>query len=292
MKLEISGERAPGPPLLVSRDHQRQDTVIRVRSAEIGGRELAFLAGPCAVESRDQLRRGAEAAARGGARILRGGAFKPRTSPYSFQGLGESGLHLLREVADEFGLAVVTEVMSPEQVPLVSGYADILQVGSRNSQNFELLRAVGKSNCAVLLKRGMMSTLDELLLAAEYVVSGGNPRVVLCERGIRTFEPTIRNTLDVVAIPALRERTHLPVIADPSHATGKASLVEPAALAAVAAGAAGLLLDVHDNPGRALCDGAQALLPGQYLDLVQRCRRIHHALRQDIPPARAVTGEA
>jgi 3-deoxy-7-phosphoheptulonate synthase len=192
--------------------------------------------------------------------------------------LGEAGLHLLREVADEFGLGIVTEVMAGEHVPLVASYADVLQIGSRNAQNFELLRAVAKVPRAVLLKRGMMSTLDEYLLAAEYILAGGNPNVILCERGIRTFEPSIRNTFDVVAIPALKERTHLPVIADPSHATGKASLVEPAALAAVAAGAHGLLMDVHSDPEKALCDGAQALLPSEYLRLVARCLAVHRAL--------------
>jgi 3-deoxy-7-phosphoheptulonate synthase len=184
-------------------------------------------------------------------------------------------------VADEFGLGVVTEVMAPEHVPLVASYADMLQVGSRNAQNFELLRAVGRAPKAVLLKRGMMSTLDEFLHAAEYVLAGGNPNVILCERGIRTFEPSLRNTFDVVAIPALKERTHLPIIADPSHATGKASLVEPAALAAVAAGAHGLLMDVHSDPEKALCDGAQAHLPHEYLRLVDRCRALHRALKSE-----------
>lgn len=278
MKLETSDHRGHLTPLLVSRAHRAEDTIVTVAGARFGGRGLSFIAGPCAVENRDQLRRGAEAAAQGGARLLRGGAYKPRTSPYSFQGLGEAGLHLLREVADEFGLGIVTEVMAGEHVPLVASYADVLQIGSRNAQNFELLRAVAKVPRAVLLKRGMMSTLDEYLLAAEYILAGGNPNVILCERGIRTFEPSIRNTFDVVAIPALKERTHLPVIADPSHATGKASLVEPAALAAVAAGAHGLLMDVHSDPEKALCDGAQALLPSEYLRLVARCLAVHRAL--------------
>jgi 3-deoxy-7-phosphoheptulonate synthase len=281
MKLETSDERGRLDPMLVSRSHRSEDTTVVVAGAQFGGRGLAFIAGPCAVENRDQLRHGAEAAAQGGARLLRGGAYKPRTSPYSFQGLGEAGLHLLREVADEFGLGVVTEVMAPEHVPLVASYADMLQVGSRNAQNFELLRAVGRAPKAVLLKRGMMSTLDEFLHAAEYVLAGGNPNVILCERGIRTFEPSLRNTFDVVAIPALKERTHLPIIADPSHATGKASLVEPAALAAVAAGAHGLLMDVHSDPEKALCDGAQALLPHEYLRLVDRCRALHRALMSE-----------
>lgn len=259
------------PYVLASREVHPEATVIRVGKAVIGGDRVVVSAGPCAVESRDQLRRSAEAACAGGATLLRGGAFKPRTSPYSFQGLGEEALKLLREIGTEFGLAIVTEVMAPEQVPLVASYADILQIGSRSIQNFPLLEAVGKVRRPVLLKRGMMSEIDEFLASAEYILTRGNPEVILCERGIRTFERRTRNTFDVVAIPLLKELTHLPVFADPSHATGKASLVGPAAKAAVAAGADGLLIEIHPDPAAALSDGPQALRPDEFQRL---CREL------------------
>ena len=260
------------PYVLASREVHPVSTIVRVGSAEFGGPALVLAAGPCAVESRDQLRRAAEAAVASGARLLRGGAFKPRTSPYSFQGLGVEGLHLLRETADEFGLAVVTEVMSPEQVTEVAALADMLQIGSRSIQNFPLLDAVGRQAKPVLLKRGMMSTIDEFLGSADYILSRGNPHVVLCERGIRTFDRAVRNTFDVVAIPLLKQLTHLPVIADPSHATGQASLVRPAARAAAAAGADGLIIEVHPDPARALSDGPQALRPAELLALATELR--------------------
>jgi 3-deoxy-7-phosphoheptulonate synthase len=268
----------PLEPSLHARFLRPEGTEVRVGAAVFGGEEVVFVAGPCAVETRDQLLFAAEAAAEAGARVLRGGAFKPRTSPYAFQGLGEAGLELLREVADRLDLAVVTEVMSADLIPLVSAYADMLQIGSRSIQNFPLLEAVGRADRPVLLKRGMMSTVDEFLSAAEYVLKAGNSRVVLCERGIRTFETRTRNTFDVVAIPLLKSLTHLPVIADPSHATGHKHLVAPAALAAVAAGADGLLVEVHGDPSSALCDGPQALLPEEFRLLARACRRVAEAV--------------
>ena len=255
--------------VLASRAAHPEDTVVRVRDLDIGGRDVIVAAGPCSVEGSDQLRRAAEVLREAGCRLMRGGAFKPRTSPYSFQGLGERGLELLREIADEFGLAVVTEVMAPEQVDLVSAYADMLQVGSRSVQNFPLLDAVGRASRPVLLKRGMMSTIDEFLASAEYVLSRGNRNVVLCERGVRSFDPRTRNLLDIVAIPLLAQLTHLPVIADPSHGTGRADLVPAASLAAVAAGADGLLVEIHHDPAAALSDGDQALVPPVFLDLMR-----------------------
>ena len=270
------------PYLLSSRELHPADTVVEVGEAAIGGGRVVIAAGPCSVEDSDSLRRSAEVARAAGATLLRGGAYKPRTSPYSFQGLGERGLEMLARAAEEFGLAIVTEVLSVEHVPLVSAYAQMLQVGSRSIQNFPLLEAVGSQEKPVLLKRGMMSTVEELLGSADYILSRGNPRVVLCERGIRTFEPMTRNTLDVVAIPLLKQLGHLPVMADPSHATGRAELVPAAALAAVAAGADGLIVEVHPDPGRALSDGAQALLPDGFLDLVTRARRVAAAVGRSL----------
>lgn len=236
------------------------------------------MAGPCAVESRQQLLEIAWAVKEAGASILRGGAFKPRTSPYSFQGLGEEGLKMLSEVREETGLAIITEVMGPEQVNLVSRYTDILQIGARSMQNYNLLHAVGESGVPVLLKRGMMATLEELLMSAEYILSHGNYRVMLCERGIRTFEKYTRNTLDINAVPVLKNLTHLPVIVDPSHSTGRWELVQAASRAAVAAGADGLLVEVHTNPQDALSDGAQSLRPRVFSELVQQVRKIAEAV--------------
>jgi 3-deoxy-7-phosphoheptulonate synthase len=236
------------------------------------------MAGPCSVESREQLMETTAAVKAAGAHILRGGAWKPRTSPYAFQGLGLKGLELLREARDALHLPVVTEVMSPQDVTLVAQYADILQIGSRNMQNFALLSAVGQVQKPVLLKRGLMSTIEELLMAAEYILSQGNPRVMLCERGIRTFEPSTRNTFDINAIPVLKSLTHLPVIADPSHGTGKWELVAPVARAAVAAGADGLIVEVHCDPAHALSDGAQSLKPDKFARLVQDVRHIAEAI--------------
>ena len=251
-------------------------------AVEIGASRVALVAGPCAVESWEQLRSTARAVKAAGARLLRGGAFKPRTSPYAFQGLGEDGLRLLARAREETGLPVVTEVTSPELVPLVAEYADCLQVGARNMQNYELLRAVAKAGRPVLLKRSLAGTLEELLLAAEYVLAGGNPDVVLCERGIRTHERATRNTLDLSAVPALRELTHLPVIVDPSHATGRRSLVPSMALAAVAAGADGVMIEVHPDPERALSDGAQSLAPADLPALVTRLGAVAAAIGRSL----------
>jgi 3-deoxy-7-phosphoheptulonate synthase len=257
------------PFKLASRDFHPKDTVIDLNGVAIGGEKVVVMAGPCAVETRDQVMDVAHAVKDSGAKVLRGGAYKPRTSPYSFQGLGEKGLELLAEARDETDLLIVTEVMEPELVPLVSTYADVLQVGARSMQNYALLHAVGEAQKPVLLKRGMMSTMEELLMSAEYILSHGNNRVVLCERGIRTFEPYTRNTLDVSAVPLLKQLSHLPVIADPSHGTGKWELVGPVARAAVAAGADGLLIEVHPHPETALSDGKQSLKPERFAALME-----------------------
>jgi 3-deoxy-7-phosphoheptulonate synthase len=258
---EIRSEAPPYPQ--VSRDHQDTDSVVDVAAVSVGGGEVVVIAGPCSVESAEQISTVAKGVAEAGARILRGGAFKPRTSPYSFQGLGEEGLHLLAAAREETGMPVVTEVVAPEDVEMVGALADMLQIGARNMQNFRLLSEVGAQPLPVLLKRGISSSIEELLLAAEYVVSAGNPRVVLCERGIRTFETATRNTFDVSAVPVLKQKTHLPVIVDPSHAAGDRSLVPPLAAAGVAAGADGVLVEVHNDPDSALSDGPQSLtIPG------------------------------
>ena len=266
------------PFKLASRDFHPEDSVVKINGVSVGGNQVMVMAGPCSVESREQLMATAGAVKAAGAHILRGGAWKPRTSPYAFQGLGLMGLELLREARDAFHLPVVTEVMSPQDVTLVAQYADILQIGSRNMQNFALLSAVGQVQKPVLLKRGLMSTIEELLMAAEYILSQGNPRVMLCERGIRTFEPSTRNTFDINAIPVLKSLTHLPVIADPSHGTGKWELVAPVARAAVAAGADGLIVEVHCDPAHALSDGAQSLKPDKFARLVQDVRHIAEAI--------------
>ncbi len=266
------------PFKLASRDFHPDDSTIRINGSIVGGNQVIIMAGPCAVESREQLMETAAAVKEAGAKVLRGGAFKPRTSPYSFQGLGLKGLELLREAREELGLPVITEVMSPQEVTLVAQYADILQIGSRNMQNFALLHAVGEVQKPVLLKRGLMSTIEELIMAAEYILSHGNTRVMLCERGIRTFEPATRNTFDINAIPLLKSLTHLPVIADPSHGTGKWDLVAPVALAATAAGADGLIVEVHPNPAKALSDGAQSLKPDKFAQMVKQVRQIAEAV--------------
>lgn len=262
------------PYKLAGRHFRPGGTVVRVGDVEIGGTAVVMMAGPCSVENRDQILRAAEVVASAGAKILRGGAFKPRTSPYSFQGLGEDGLKLLREAADRYSLLVVSEVMDQTQIDLVSQYADILQVGARNMQNFNLLRELGKRRKPVLLKRGISATIEELLLSAEYVLSGGNYDVILCERGIRTFESATRNTMDISAIPVVKKLSHLPIVADPSHGTGRRDHVLPLARAAVAAGADGLLIEVHPDPDRALSDGAQSLLPEQFEELMAQLRVI------------------
>jgi len=266
------------PFRLASRDFKPEDTVISLNGEEIGGRKVVVMAGPCAVESREQMREVAWAVKEAGVRILRGGAFKPRTSPYSFQGLGEEGLEILAEIKEETGLAIITEAMAPEQVPLVARYADILQIGTRNMQNYNLLHAVGDSGRPILLKRGMMATLEELLLSAEYILSHGNWQVMLCERGIRTFEKYTRNTLDINAVPVLQGLTHLPIIVDPSHGTGKWQLVGAVAKAAVAAGADGLLIEVHPHPEEALSDGAQSLKPENFAKLMEELKRVAEAV--------------
>jgi 3-deoxy-7-phosphoheptulonate synthase len=266
------------PFKLASRDFQASNTEFEIGGAAIGGQRLTIIAGPCAIESRSQLLETAHAVKEAGAHMLRGGAFKPRTSPYSFQGLGEEGLKYLAEAREQTGLPVVTEVMAAEQIPLVTSYADMLQIGARNMQNYALLHAVGESNFPVLLKRGMMSTVEELLMSAEYIMSHGNRRVALCERGIRTFETSTRNTLDINAIPVLKELTHLPVIVDPSHATGKWSLVNATSRAAVAAGADGLIIEVHPKPEEAMSDGAQSLRPNRFGELQAALARIAAAV--------------
>ena len=270
------------PFKLASRDFKPEDTVIPLNGEKIGGRKVVVMAGPCAVESREQMREVAWAVKEAGVKILRGGAFKPRTSPYSFQGLGEEGLEILAEIREETGLAIVTEVMAPEQVPLVARYADILQVGARNMQNYSLLHAVGESGKPVLLKRGMMATLEELLLSAEYILVHDNWRVMLCERGIRTFEKYTRNTLDINAVPVLKGLTHLPIVVDPSHGTGKWQLVGPVAKAAVAAGADGLLIEVHPRPEQALSDGFQSLKPETFAQLMGELRRVAEAVDRSL----------
>jgi 3-deoxy-7-phosphoheptulonate synthase len=267
--------RVSKPYKLITLDLQPVKTIVRVGDAEIGGDELAIIAGPCAIESRTQAFAIAETVRRSGARFFRGGAFKPRTSPYAFQGLGEEGLRILAEVRDIYGLRIVTEALDEPGVDLVERYADVIQIGARSMQNFTLLRRVGRSRLPVLLKRGLSATLDEWLLAAEYIMSEGNYQVVLCERGIRTFSQHTRNTLDLAAIPAVRRLSHLPVIVDPSHGTGKNFMVTPLARAGVAVGADGLIVEVHDQPNQALSDGAQALTPEQFEQLVAEVRAIH-----------------
>ena len=267
------------PYKLASRSFRPVGTVVDLgRGVKIGANEVVVMAGPCAVESREQIFTIAESVSRAGARVLRGGAFKPRSSPYSFQGLGKEALKLLREAADKHGLFVVSEVMDLTQIPMVLDYVDMLQVGARNMQNFNLLRALGNVSKPVLLKRGMSATIEELLLSAEYVLAGGNYKVVLCERGIRTFESYTRNTLDIAAIPVIKKLSHLPIIADPSHGTGRRDKVPPMARAAVAAGADGLLIEVHHCPDAALSDGAQSLYPDQFAQLMAELRIIAPAV--------------
>ena len=262
------------PFKLASRSFHPHDTVITVGRCSIGSQQLAIMAGPCSVEGEEQAFTIAAAVAKAGATILRGGAYKPRTSPYSFQGLGEEGLKILRRAADANGLAVVSEVMDTPQVALLARYADILQIGARNMQNYALLREVGHTDKPVLLKRGLAATIEEWLMSAEHIMSQGNAQVILCERGIRTFETYTRNTLDLNAIPVVKERSHLPVIVDPSHGTGIRDKVAPMARASIAAGADGLMIEVHHDPDRALSDGAQSLYPAQFEELVAQIRTI------------------
>ena len=271
--------RISSPYKLVARSFRPEGTVVRFHNGvSIGSEEVVLMAGPCSVESRDQLFAVAESVSRAGASFLRGGAFKPRSSPYTFQGLGEEGLKLLREAADKFGMLVVSEVMEISQIPLMLPYVDLLQVGARNMQNFNLLRELGKVRKPVLLKRGIAATIEELLLSAEYLLAGGNYDVVLCERGIRTFETYTRNTMDISAIPIVKKLSHLPILADPSHGTGRRDKVAPMGRAAIAAGADGLLIEVHNCPDKALSDGAQSLYPEQFVQLMGQLRVIAPAV--------------
>ncbi len=266
--------RITEPFKLASRSFKKENTEIKIKNVVIGGDEVVMMAGPCSVENEDQIFTIAEIVANSGAKILRGGAFKPRTSPYSFQGLGEEGLKLLRKAADKYNLLVITEVMESAQIKLIEEYTDIFQVGARNMQNFSLLRDLGKTSTPIMLKRGLSATVEDWLMSAEYILSNGNKEVMLCERGIRTFETSTRNTFDLSAIPVVHKRSHLPVIADPSHATGLRDKVLPMARAAVAAGADGLMVEIHNDPEKALSDGPQALLPEQYIDLMKQVKSI------------------
>ena len=274
--------RIVSPYKLASRGFRPQGTVVRIGNVEIGGNNVVVMAGPCSVEGRDQIERAADIVAEGGAKVIRGGAFKPRSSPYSFQGMGEEGLQLLRAAADRRGLLVISEVMDATQIPVMLQYSDILQIGARNMQNYTLLRELGKIRKPVLLKRGLSATIEELLLSAEYILSGGNYDVMLCERGIRTFETYTRNTFDVSAIPVVKKLSHLPMIGDPSHGTGRRDQVPPMARAAVAAGADGLLMEVHHDPDHALSDGAQSLTAAQYMELMKQLRLIAEAVGRTI----------
>ena len=274
--------RIVSPYKLASRSFRPGGTVVKCGEVEIGGPRVVVMAGPCSVESAAQIERTAEAVARAGATVIRGGAFKPRSSPYAFQGMGEEGLELLRCAADRNGLIVVSEVMDAVQIPLLEQYADILQVGARNMQNYNLLRELGKLRKPVLLKRGISATIEELLLSAEYILAGGNYDVILCERGIRTFETYTRNTMDISAIPVVKKLSHLPIVADPSHGTGRRDKVVPMARAAVAAGADGLLVEVHPDPDHALSDGAQSLWPEQFGELMGQLRIIAPAVGRTI----------
>ncbi|MCD4684994.1 MAG: 3-deoxy-7-phosphoheptulonate synthase [Anaerolineae bacterium] len=271
------------PYKIASREYHPDDTLVALNGIEVGGPDLAIIAGPCSVEGREHIIEIAHAVREAGATALRGGAFKPRTSPYAFQGMGEEGLRYLAEAREATGLPIVTEVMDPSLVPLVCQYADVLQIGARNMQNYALLHAVGESQHPVLLKRGMSSTIEELLMAAEYILSHGNMRVMLCERGIRTFETYTRNTFDINAIPVLKQASHLPVIADPSHGVGKWEFVESVALAAIAAGADGLILEVHPDPEMAVSDGRQSLKPERFAALVEKLRKLAPVVDRRVP---------
>lgn len=275
--------RVTQPYKLISRDLRPEKSIIKIGNSSIGGGKLAMIAGPCALEDRDQVFDAARVVADSGARFFRGGAFKPRTSPYAFQGLGVEGLKMLAEVRDEFGLNIVTEAMDETGVDAVEKYGDCIQIGARNMQNFSLLKYVGQVRKPVLLKRGMSATLDEFLLAAEYIMAEGNYEVILCERGIRTFATHARNTLDLSIVPAIRRLSHLPVIVDPSHGTGHNYMVASMARAGVAVGADGLIIEVHPRPEEALCDGAQALTPAQYLDLVDQTQSIYSVVSAEVP---------
>ncbi|WP_028306446.1 3-deoxy-7-phosphoheptulonate synthase [Desulfitibacter alkalitolerans] len=269
------------PYKLASREFKAEDTIIEIGDVTIGGNEIQIMAGPCAVESREQALEIAHIVKSSGVKIMRGGAFKPRTSPYAFQGLGEEGLKILKEAGETYGLKIITEVMEPGNVELVAHYSDILQIGTRNMQNFPLLREVAKTDMPVLIKRGLSATIEEWIMAGEYVLNGGNKKVMLCERGIRTFETYTRNTLDLSAVVAAKQLTHLPVIVDPSHGTGKWRLVSPMALAAVTAGADGLIIEVHPRPSEALCDGSQSLTEENYNKLLSKIKKVANAVERE-----------
>ena len=270
------------PYKLASVEAQREPTVVNVAGVKIGGGFLAMIAGPCAVESRERMDAIAKSVKASGANILRGGAYKPRTSPYAYQGAGEDGLKILREVGDKHGLPIVTEVMDPRKVEIVERYTDMIQIGARNMQNFSLLTEVGQTRKPVLLKRGMSATIQDLLMSAEYILSQGNPNVVLCERGVKSFDPATRNLYDVAAVPMVKGLSHLPIIVDPSHATGRPDLIPPCALAGVAAGADGVHIEVHNCPEEALSDGPQALLPEQYADIAKRIKMLAELMGKKI----------
>ena len=275
--------RISSPYKLVGRNFRPEGTIVKLpRGVNVGGPDVVVMAGPCSVESRDQLFSTAEQVAKAGARVLRGGAFKPRSSPYSFQGMGEDGLKLLQEAGEKFGLLVISEVMEISQIPLMLPYVDILQVGARNMQNFNVLRELGKVRKPVMLKRGIAATIEEMFLSAEYIMAGGNYDIVLCERGIRTFETYTRNTMDISAIPIVHKLSHLPMCADPSHGTGRRDKVAPMARAAVAAGADAIIVEVHHNPDKALSDGAQSLYPAQFDELMDQLRMIAPAVGRKI----------
>ena len=272
--------RVSKPYKLVSREVKAENTVVTIRDVPVGGPALAFFGGPCSVESREQILQSAQAVKAAGGELLRGGAYKPRTSPYAFQGLGEAGLKLLAEAREATGLGIVTEALDVETFDLVEEYADCIQIGARNMQNFSLLRRAGRARKPVLLKRGISATLEEFLMAAEYILSEGNYQVILCERGVRTFADHSRNTLDLSVVPAVQRLSHLPIIVDPSHGTGRRDQVHPMALAAIAAGASGLLVEMHPSPDRAISDGYQSLYPEQFAEVVRDCRAIAEVLRR------------
>ncbi len=274
--------RVTAPYKLASRSFHEEDSIIKIKDVEIGGNNIVLMAGPCSVENEDQIYRNAEIVAKAGVKILRGGAFKPRSSPYAFQGLGEAGLKYLRAAADKYGMLVITEIIQMDQIDLIGDYSDIYQVGARNMQNFSLLKELGKTKKPVMLKRGLSATIEEWLMSAEYLLSGGNPNIMLCVIGIRTFEKYTRNTFDLSAIPVVHKRSHLPVIADPSHATGLRDQVPPMARAAIAAGADGLMIEMHDDPKNALSDGPQALLPDTFISLVKELKAIANVIGREL----------
>ena len=272
--------RISSPYKLVSRVFKPEDTIIDIKGIKIGGGNIGMIAGPCTVETYEQMDATAKKLSEAGVKVLRGGAFKPRTSPYAFQGLGEEGLKIMREVADKYNMLVTSEVMEVNQIPMFLKYVDILQVGARNMQNFNLLKSLGEIRKPVLLKRGLSATIEEWLMSAEYIMAGGNREVILCERGIRTFEHITRNTLDISAIPVVQKISHLPVVVDPSHATGLRDKVAPMSMASIAAGADGLIIEVHHSPETAICDGAQSLYPEQFADLFKELKALANLLKR------------